>query len=247
MDHAERAVPIHLDQYVLRLLQISDHLSCRDDASVRADGRHETARMLERVRDHVGSLPYMRWHQARKIAALLSEHDLRDCLELGFFHGVSSAYIAQILKDRGGGHLTTIDRSSARYRKPNIEQLLSDLDLTSFVTVYYEDISYTWRLMNLVENNGTPIFDFCYIDGGHTWDDTGFAIFLVERLLRPDGWLLLDDLDWTLEQMPTLPTDKTREEMTTPQVRKVWELLVKRHPAFHNFREAGSWGYAQKR
>jgi hypothetical protein len=27
----------------------------------------------------------------------------------------------------------------------------------------------------------------------------------------------------------------------------VWELLVKPHPSFSNFREEGSWGFAQKR
>ncbi len=207
--------------------------------------------MLERVRDHVGTLPYMTFAQAERLRGFLLENRLRDCLELGFFHGVSSAYIAEILNEQGSGHLVTIDLESARERKPNIEQILDSLGLRGLVTIHYEPQSYTWRLMKLIEAHPEPIFDFCYIDGGHTWDATGFGFFLVEKLLRPKGWILLDDLNWTIGKSSALRSGTSRrrntpEEVVTPQVRKVWELLVKRHPAFTDFREEGEWGFAQK-
>lgn len=209
--------------------------------------------MIEKVRDYVGKLPYLKFAQAQKIARLINENAIRNCLELGFFHGVSTAYIAAALKANGGGHLTTVDKAGARDRSPNVDKILADLDLSDYVTVHYEPRSYTWRLMKLIEARGT--FDFCYIDGAHSWDADGFAFFLVEKLLRPGGWLLFDDLDWTHEQhmlrvAPKVPDWLARipeEEMKTPQVRKVWELLVKPHPAFGNFREDGSWGIAQKK
>jgi predicted O-methyltransferase YrrM len=208
--------------------------------------------LLERVRDHVGTLPYMTFAQAERLHGFLLENRLRDCLELGFFHGVSSAYIAEILKEHGSGHLVTIDLESAREREPNIEQILDSLGLQDLVTIHYEPHSYTWRLMKLIEAHPAPIFDFCYIDGGHTWDPTGFGFFLVEKLLRPNGWILLDDLNWTIGNSSTFRSGTSRrrytpEELVTPQVRKVWELLVKRHPAFTAFREEGEWGFAQKR
>ena len=65
--------------------------------------------MLEQVHEYLGALPYMTVRQARKLTKFLERHQLRDCLELGFFHGVSSAYIADSLRTRGTGHLTTID------------------------------------------------------------------------------------------------------------------------------------------
>jgi hypothetical protein len=55
--------------------------------------------------------------------------------------------------------------------------------------------------MKLLEVHADPIYDFCYIDGGHSWDVSGFGFFLVEKLVRPGGWLLFDDLDWTYERM----------------------------------------------
>jgi predicted O-methyltransferase YrrM len=209
--------------------------------------------MIERVRDYVAKLPYMKFSQAQRLQDLIVNNGIRDCLELGFYHGVSSAYIAEILKDQGGGHLTTIDLLTARDRQPNIDQILSHLGLKEYVTVFYEPRSYTWRLMKFLEAQSDPIYDFCYIDGGHSWDVSGFGFFLVEKLLRPGGWLLFDDLDWTYERMigpegkPAFMRRMPEEEISTRQVRKVWELLVKQHSSFHNTREEGPWGFAQKK
>lgn len=70
--------------------------------------------------------------------------------------------------------------------------------------------------------------------------------------------MLFDDLDWSVqphydrlvaqgkEPEPWMKS-LTTEERETKQVRKIWELLVKQHPRFDNFREADfSWGFAQK-
>ena len=47
-------------------------------------------------------------------------------------------------------------------------------------------------------------YDFCFIDGAHTWDTDGFAFCLVDRMLRPGGWIIFDDLNWTHAHSPTL-------------------------------------------
>jgi len=214
--------------------------------------------MLEQVHESLGSLPYMTIRQARRLTEFLEQHQLRDCLELGFFHGVSSAYIADSLRTRGSGHLTTIDLEAARARQPNIDKVLADLELTDWVTVYYEPRSFTWRLMKMIDEHPQPRFDFCYLDGGHLWDTTGFAFFLVDKLIRPGGWLLFDDLNWSVapradalrregKSFPTWMARMTEEEMQTMQVRKVWELLVKRHSGYGDFIEEGQWGFARKK
>ena len=150
-------------------------------------GIHDVDRMFP-------DLLYMTLEQATFLDRLLKQHHLTRCLELGFFHGKSSAFIAAILRDIGEGHLVTIDRKNALQREPDIFQVLAALDLGSWVTVSYEQRSYTWKLMRMLEQAERPVFDFCYIDAAHTWDDTGFAFFLVDELLRPGGWLLFDDL-----------------------------------------------------
>jgi hypothetical protein len=74
----------------------------------------------------------------------------------------------------------------------------------------------------------------------------------VDRLLRPNGWIIFDDLDWTYATSPALGnTERVRrmpeDERTTRQVRLVYDLLVKTHPEYHNFRDEGEWAFAQKR
>ena len=201
-----------------------------------------------------GDLPHMSRGCAERIDAFICEHRFANILELGFAHGKSSAVIAATLRDLGRGHLVTIDRVQAQDMRPNIDEVLAALDLTAWVTVHYESRSYTWRLMRMLQDRPYPVFDFCYIDGAHSWDADGFAFLLVHRLLMRNGWVLFDDLDWTYRSMearyggnvPAWLRRIPEEERNTRQVRKVWELLVKRHPEYGEFREEGQLGFARK-
>lgn len=211
------------------------------------------------VDSHFARVPYMTTTQAHRVKKLFAQYDLRNCLELGFMHGKSSTFIAAILREMGGGHLTSIDRPSAKALDPNIETMLARCGLNEYVDVFYEETSYNWKLLEFLEQNPRPSFDFCYIDGGHTWERDGFAFHLVEKLLRSGGWVLFDDLDHSFQktyaQRGRIPpggevpkgAGMTQREFATQQIRKVWDLLVKEHPSFHNFIDEGRWGFAQKR
>lgn len=80
-------------------------------------------------------------------------------------------------------------------------------------------------------------------------------MFLVEKLLRPGGWLLMDDLEWTYERNPWItPEGEARplgpmseSERTEPHLLAVFELIVKQHPSFTHFVREDAWfGWAQK-
>ena len=206
---------------------------------------------VEDVKRIVKDAPYMSVAQAQRMTSFIHDHKLKDVLELGFFHGVSTCYMAAAVKELGG-RVTTIDLASARKRSPNITELLEGCGLSDQVDVYFEPQSFTWRLMRMIEDGKGPRFDMVYLDGGHTWDVTGFAFFLVDRLLRPGGWLIFDDIDWTFASSKAYEgTDKLAkmpaDYVSTPQVRKVFELLVEPHPSYHNCKVENRWGYAQKR
>ena len=68
--------------------------------------------------------------------------------------------------------------------------------------------SYTWWLKEQVQarsdraGNVEPLYDFVYLDGAKNWTIDGLAVVLIEKLLRPGGWLLMDDLPWTYAQDP---------------------------------------------
>lgn len=191
--------------------------------------------------------------QARYLENFIKSNNLSNLLELGFAHGVSSCYMATILNDLGKGHLTTIDLVKARNRSPNIEDLLHKLNLEEYVSVFYEYESYNWRLMKFIEEFDNPIFDFCYIDGAHDWNVDGFAFLLVDRLLKPGGWIIFDDMDWSFGSSPSMSNigrvrNMPNDIKNIPHISKVFELLVKPHPNYCNFNTTDfGWGITQKR
>jgi predicted O-methyltransferase YrrM len=170
-----------------------------------------------------------------------------ECLELGFAHGVSTVYTAAALEANGAGHLTSVDLPVAREREPSAEQLLERAGLGARVTLVYEPTSYNWylhrRIREQIGDDGAcePYLDFSFIDGAHRWVDDGLAFFLVDKLLKPGGWLLFDDLTWKVEAL-----DVHESERSLAQVGEVFELLVKGHPSYDHLETDGEWGWARK-
>lgn len=200
--------------------------------------------------EQIGPLPYMTLEQAGIFYDFITGNHLENCLELGCFHGVSTAYIAGALQDLGSGHLTTIDLTTAVQRTPNVDSVLRRVGLRQYVDVFLEPRSFNWRLMKFLEEDRYESFDLCYIDGGHTWYDTGFAYCLVERLLKPGGWIVFDDLHFTFRDSSNRDKPWVRrmpdEEQITPQISRVFELLVETDPHFGSFRRIGRFGFSQK-
>jgi predicted O-methyltransferase YrrM len=209
---------------------------------------------LEHLTAALAGIPHMTPERGQEIYAFVREEQPESVLELGFAHGVSSCYIGAALKANGHGALTTIDQDSARQRQPDIQTLLDQTGLLDWVQPIHTPTSYTWELMRLIE--GTPAgdwrFDFAFIDGAHSWFVDGLAFFLVDRLLKPGSWLLFDDLDWTYATSATLrDTEMVKampeDERNTAQVGKVFDLLVRPHPQYDQFRVDESWGWARKK
>lgn len=191
---------------------------------------------------------------SRALAQFVQHIGAREVLELGTGHGGSACWLATGLRLNGGGTLTTIDRDTA----PAVTQLLKSAGVDDMTRIVRTSRSYTWELMRLIKENTTdyrcnPQFDFCFVDGAHNWDTDGFAFFLVEKLLKPGGWLVFDDLDWTYATCLSLaPVDAevassmSPEELSTPQIGDVFELLVRQHPGFDVVRQFPVHGWARK-
>lgn len=207
----------------------------------------------QEVRDIVRGIPHATEQQGRQLYQFVRSHRPRAVLELGFAHGVSSCYIGAALAANGAGRLTTIDLDKARRRQPDITELLGRTQLEKWVQPIFTPTSYTWELMRLLERTepGQHPFDFVFIDGAHRWETDGFAFFLADRLLAPGGWVLFDDLQWTYASSPALRDTPAvaampPEEREIPQVGKVFDLLVRRHPGYGEFAVVGSYGWARK-
>lgn len=199
---------------------------------------------LETVAARVEGLPYMTLAKAQRLRKILLRYGCKNLLELGFFHGVSSMYMAAVLEEVGGGKLTTVDKTVALEKDPNIETLAGDLGLSDLVEPFYEERTYLWRLMKFIEEGRR--FDFCYLDGGHNWGDTGFAFCLVDKLLVDGGIILFDDFDWTAEGKEWAVHWPEDEKKISP-VERTWELLVADHPAYKRLWVKNGWALARKK
>lgn len=203
---------------------------------------------------HLENVPHMPPERGKLIYEFVRTHKPQGILELGFAHGTSSCYMAAALEENGGGSITTIDSLVAKSRVPSIDDLIGRTDLGKFINPVYAERSYTWELMKLLdkhtkEGKTEPQFDFVFIDGGHTWDSDGFSFFLADRLLRPGGWFLFDDVLWTpsvcngedwVDAMPA-------EEREVAHVEKIFNLLVVPHPDYDSFEFDGTWAWARKK
>lgn len=212
--------------------------------------RPDAAPKFNAVTEQFGEVKYMRPRQADFARRLILEHNLTSLLELGFYQGKSTAYLAAILEDRGGpGQITTIDRRKATLPTPYIHDILGALALSHRATVIVEERSFTMALLAMLEANPRPQFDLCYFDGAHNWDGTGFAFLLVDKLLRPGGWAVFDDLDWTMDNSPAgeqAYAQHPERERKMKQVRKVWEILVPDAGYVNCSETPFGWGVAQK-
>lgn len=212
---------------------------------------------FDAVSHAVRDLPYMTPEQGLIVYEHVRRTRPRRALELGTAHGVGASYIAAALPP--GGRLVTVDHEGAAF-EPSPEVVLERADLLDRVEIVRRCSSYTWWLKEQVEQlsdkngNCTPVFDFVYLDGAKNWTIDGLAVVLIEKLLRPDGWLLMDDLNWTYADDPArevcdgvvvrnLPPGERRE----PHLRAVFDLIVAQHPAFTELRiQDDWWGWAHK-
>lgn len=206
---------------------------------------------VEEVRKIIGDVPYMTNDQAQRMTNFIVEHKLKSVIELGFFHGASTCFMANAISGFDGAEIVAIDKERAKTLDPNVENLLKELGLHDKLTVHYEPNSYLWRMMKMLEEDPTPRFDLCYLDGAHNWFVDGFAFFLVDKMLKPGGWIIMDDLEFRYDRSQGLRGTETlanmpQDEKECPQLRKVYELLVKTQPGYGNFREEDNWAFAQK-
>jgi predicted O-methyltransferase YrrM len=216
---------------------------------------------FDRAAELVAGVPYLPLAQGRTLYEQVRKPRPEHVLDLGTAHGVSAAYIAAALDENGVGDIVSVDSRNfiTYFTNPTPQELLDRLGLSRLVTLDHASSTYTWFLKRELERHMKdgaiqPHYDFVYLDGQKNWTTDGLAVLLIERLLRENGWLLMDDLAWTYsswkgdEISSVHLADLSDEELVQPHLRAVFELLVMQHPSFTQFRiEDDWWGWAQKR
>jgi hypothetical protein len=73
--------------------------------------------------------------------------------------------------------------------------------------------------------------DFAFVDGGHTFDYVLVDFFLIDKLLKPGGVIVLDDLSYpSIRSVCRYVLSNLRYRCTGPrsQARPEWKTLVSR-------------------
>lgn len=210
---------------------------------------------LEQLKNNLKGIPHTSPEDGETLFNFILQNKPKRILELGFDHGVSTCYMALAARETGT-IIDTIDRPDALNSKPDIYENLKANNLDKNVNVIISERTYIWELRNIIKRQTQygicePLYDFCFIDGAHNWETDGFAFFLADKLLKPSGWILFDDLEWSYEVskglekfdwVKTMPI----EEKEAMQVKDIVELLASQHPNYHNLKIIGKWAWIQK-
>ncbi len=211
---------------------------------------------FEQIKQLLNGIPHTPAHDGEVLYNFVIENKVQNILELGFQHGVSTLYIAAALDEIGFGNITTIDNLSAKEVSPTINELAKRANLEKYINPIFANTSYNWELMKLIRDNTTnnicnQIFDFCFIDGAHSWETDGFAFLLVDKLLKDGSYILFDDLYWTYSESKGLKDSDfvkrmSEDERNTPQVELIIRFLVNQHNNYKIATIQDRWAWAQK-
>lgn len=211
---------------------------------------------FDEIRNHLRGIPHTPPEDGEILYNFILSNKPKNILELGFQHGVSTNYIAAALDELKSGSITTIDREVSRSENPNIYELSKRTGLDKYINPIFARSSYIWELRkllkyNLQNPNNKITFDFCFIDGAHSFEVDGFAFYLVDLLLNENGIILFDDIDWSYAKSPTLKNEDfvksmSEEERNAEQIRDVLELLVSTNPNYQILEIKNRWAWVQK-
>lgn len=228
-------------------------------------------RAFDRLVDLIDGTPVMSPRQGRQVWRHFARSRPSAVLDIGTCFGTSAAYFAGALRSLGiDGRVVTVDTAQFDHLSDAgdwCEALWDRCGVRDLIEVHrIEHSSYAWWLLEEAERcRGTrgrvlPAYDFVYLDGAKLFTLDASSVVLIERLLRPRGWLLVDDLDWSyLDHSPGHPEPVLRfdddvayrfsdAERSRPQLRAVWEVIVATDPAFDRLLVTdGRWGWARKR
>lgn len=126
--------------------------------------------------------------QSKQLTEFLQEHpEIKTICEIGFNVGMSSA---MCLNARPDTCVVSFDIGHHSYVKDQ-KQLMDELFPNRHV-LYIGDSRQS--LPAFAATHTEPIFDFCIVDGGHQEDIPYKDICNSLAVLKPNGWILIDDV-----------------------------------------------------
>ena len=128
---------------------------------------------------------------------LINECKPKQTLEVGLGYGISSLFICEALEKTPTTKHIVIDPNQFEDPKgyPFEGIGLINLKKAGFFDLieFHNEVSYL-VLPKLIKES--RVLDFAFIDGWHTFDYALVDFFLIDKLLKVGGLLVIDDADW---------------------------------------------------
>jgi predicted O-methyltransferase YrrM len=160
----------------------------------------------------------------------------RVSLEVGCAYGISSLYICEALREVNAAKHIIMDP----YQHSEWEGIgLSNLRRAGYLDIvdFHEAASYQC-LSRLAEDRVTV--DFAFIDGSHIFDDVFVDFVLIDKLLRPGGIVILDDLSWPpIRSVCRYVLSNLRYQSIGPQSRELQEQAAAWRKVVSRARQCG--------
>jgi predicted O-methyltransferase YrrM len=210
-----------------------------------------------RLADGLREVQWMTPDLGRKVFDHLLQHQCADVLDIGTCYGCSAGYMAGALQVLGRGRVTTVDTGQFDAESPARDwarQNWERIGVTELIeSVRIPHSSYAWWLKEAVEQ-GAERYDFIYLDGAKNLLLDGPSVVLAERLLRPGGWLLLDDVGWTHAdrgrnfalQFDDFIFQASEAELREAHVQAICRLMIEPDPRWAEIRYDGDWAWVRK-
>ena len=120
---------------------------------------------------------------------IIQQHGCSKTLEVGCAMGISSLYICAALDGKENASHTIIDPM----QKTDWHSLgITQLDKAGVGYYHLVEEPSEYALPRMAESGEK--YDFCFIDGWHTFDHTLIDFFYIDRLLNEGGIVAVDDI-----------------------------------------------------
>ena len=158
--------------------------------------------------------------------------------EIGVDRGATTKEIMKLLTEEDQYDLFDVENCKffAESKKFNCK---GKLIIHKNTTKIYD--SYSWEIAKIIIENRTKsevsLWDAVYIDGAHVFHVDAATTALVKENIKKGGYIVFDDMEWTLKSSPTCNTEFnksafTEEQMETPHVKLIVDALMKNDKRF---------------
>ena len=171
--------------------------------------------------------------------------------EIGVDIGATSVELIKVLNEKDTYYLFDFENV--------VRELSSDLEgiNTNNVNIvpigntrkYGDSYSYNLAKLMLEWRKNNKKFDVVYLDGAHTFIHDGVTVCILKEMLADGGYLILDDIEWSLMKSgtcnpdvnPTIRNFYTDEQIECCQVGMVEECFLKTDSSFEKTEHSTTW------